>query len=326
VTGESYAGKYIPAFSYYIWQKNTKAHKDDFRVNMQGLAIGNGMIKVADQFAAVPLVARDMGLISEDQYQIAMELMDKCYSHIRKHPNDINWDVCEAVQDKVMEFAGNPFVYDVRLDGNAFDTVTTTMGRWLNSPEVKAALHVGNSTWISGDGTAKLNAVSTPLRFDLIRSVSDEVLNTLLTNYRVLFYNGNMDVSCCNHLGVARVLDALHWAGAKEYRNANRVVWHVDGHVAGYVRHAKANDSPGSLTFVVLVNCGHLVPTDQPIRALDMIHRFIHGIDSWENATTPYVRPAIVSHHNGTRRHRGHKWIFPPRLKPSKAVAPVARQ
>lgn len=47
VTGESYAGKYVPALSYAIHQFNKKA--DRSRINLQGLAIGNGLVDPGNQ-------------------------------------------------------------------------------------------------------------------------------------------------------------------------------------------------------------------------------------------------------------------------------------
>ena len=41
------------------------------------------------------------------------------------------------------------------------------------------------------------------------------------------------------------------------------------GRVAGYAT------SYGHLTWVVVTNSGHLVPSDQPVAALDMITRFV---------------------------------------------------
>ena len=42
VTGESYAGHYIPVVTHHIWRTN-KAKPDGERINLAGMAIGNGM-------------------------------------------------------------------------------------------------------------------------------------------------------------------------------------------------------------------------------------------------------------------------------------------
>lgn len=47
VTGESYAGKYVPAVSHTIHKYN---QKNDFKINLKGLAIGNGLCDPEHQF------------------------------------------------------------------------------------------------------------------------------------------------------------------------------------------------------------------------------------------------------------------------------------
>ena len=94
-----------------------------------------------------------------------------------------------------------------------------------------------------------------------------------MEHYDVLLYAGNFDGSSCNHLGVAAVADGIVWSGAAAFAAAPRVVWRggPDGGVAGFARGA------GRLTNVVVTNSGHLVPTDQPEAALDMITRHWRG-------------------------------------------------
>ena len=42
VTGESYGGHYIPVVGHFIWRTN-QAKAEDERINLKGLAIGNGL-------------------------------------------------------------------------------------------------------------------------------------------------------------------------------------------------------------------------------------------------------------------------------------------
>lgn len=60
VTGESYAGKFVITVSYAIHQKNQTA-KDQDKINLKGLMIGNGMIDPINQV-----------LYSEYLYQIVL--------------------------------------------------------------------------------------------------------------------------------------------------------------------------------------------------------------------------------------------------------------
>ncbi len=41
VTGESYAGHYIPVVTHHIWRTN-KAKPEGERINLKGMAIGDG--------------------------------------------------------------------------------------------------------------------------------------------------------------------------------------------------------------------------------------------------------------------------------------------
>lgn len=43
IAGESFAGKYIPAIAYKIFTENEKKNATDFRMNLQGLAMGNAL-------------------------------------------------------------------------------------------------------------------------------------------------------------------------------------------------------------------------------------------------------------------------------------------
>ena len=50
VTGESYAGKYIPACAYTIQQRNLVATSDEEKIPLAGISIGDGAMSPPDQF------------------------------------------------------------------------------------------------------------------------------------------------------------------------------------------------------------------------------------------------------------------------------------
>ncbi|RLN56032.1 hypothetical protein BBP00_00008199 [Phytophthora kernoviae] len=50
VTGESYGGHYVPVAAHYIWEKNCENSSDGIvKINLQGIAIGNGLTNPAIQ-------------------------------------------------------------------------------------------------------------------------------------------------------------------------------------------------------------------------------------------------------------------------------------
>ena len=96
---------------------------------------------------------------------------------------------------------------------------------------------------------------------------------------QVLIYNGALDLICGAPL-TERYIALLSWPGSTAFAATRRSVWldpaFTDGTVSGYVR-AALSDSAGLLVQGVVRGGGHMVPFDQPERALDLITRFVGG-------------------------------------------------
>ncbi|KAJ9586806.1 hypothetical protein L9F63_019592, partial [Diploptera punctata] len=133
--------------------------------------------------------------------------------------------------------------------------------KFLQSKKVRKAIHVGDAVFSDGGGI-----VYSLMRVDMMKSVRP-LLEVLLDNYRVLYYNGQMDIIVAYPLSV-RMYNTLEFRAAEEYRKAKRYAWKVDGELAGYMK------SAGNFTEVLVRNAGHMVPTDQPKFAFDLITRF----------------------------------------------------
>ena len=108
------------------------------------------------------------------------------------------------------------------------------------------------------------------------------MLDSTAPAYKVLIYSGQLDVIIGAALTEA-FLPGVQWSGQAAYRSARKAVWRIhpsDKEVAGYVR------AVGNFTQVVVRAAGHIVPGDQPERALDMISRFVEG-RAYENLPDP---------------------------------------
>mmetsp|Transcript_24516 Transcript_24516/g.24109 ORF Transcript_24516/g.24109 Transcript_24516/m.24109 type:complete len:185 (+) Transcript_24516:131-685(+) len=73
ITGESYAGHYIPAFAYYLTHDAT-----DVPVNFKGVAIGNGWVDPYNQYPAYADFAYENGLVDEDMYHFMQRGLAIC--------------------------------------------------------------------------------------------------------------------------------------------------------------------------------------------------------------------------------------------------------
>lgn len=131
---------------------------------------------------------------------------------------------------------------------------------FVELPEVRRALHVGDQVF-ANDGIVYESMI--PDFMNSVRPWLEEVIE----NYRVLYYSGQMDIIVAYPLTVG-LFNTLEFRAAEEYRGAQRIPWYVDEQLAGYMK------SGGNFTEVLVRNAGHMVPTDQPLWAFDLIYRF----------------------------------------------------
>ncbi|KAF7288075.1 hypothetical protein GWI33_000128 [Rhynchophorus ferrugineus] len=266
ITGESYAGKYIPAVAYTIYQKNSGQNET---INLKGLAIGDGFcdpinqLEYADYLYQIGLYdasTRDniknlekqgLQMIQNKQFAEAARffdsLMDGDFSNTTKFKNATGFDNYDN------------FLYPI----DPLNTGMELMAKYIVQDDVRAAIHVGNATFNED------SAVEENLLEDLMQSVTPWITE-LLKHYKILFYNGQLDIIVGYPLTV-NFLNHLDFNAATEYQTAARHQWIVDSNIAGYVKQA------GNLTEILVRNAGHMVPADQPEWALDMITRFSHG-------------------------------------------------
>jgi vitellogenic carboxypeptidase-like protein len=145
---------------------------------------------------------------------------------------------------------------------------------WLKTPEARKLVHVGNIPY------AVLNAtVEYHLLDDWMQGVT-EFLIPLLENpdLKVMIYSGQNDIILGAPL-TEQFLFGLDWQGKSQYQAAKKAVWKIPGSdgaaadVAGYARTVEEY----KVTQVNVRGAGHMVPGDQPERAMDMLDRFISG-------------------------------------------------
>lgn len=135
------------------------------------------------------------------------------------------------------------------------------MGTYVQRSDIRAAIHVGNTSFSGENQTVEIHLME-----DVMQSVAPWI-SELLSNYRVLIYNGQLDIIVAYPLTL-NYLQKLKFSSVDEYKKAERHLWTVDGELAGYAKVA------GNLTEVMVRNAGHMVPGDQPKWALDLITRF----------------------------------------------------
>ncbi|KAL3269771.1 hypothetical protein HHI36_008831 [Cryptolaemus montrouzieri] len=191
-----------------------------------------------------------IGLIQEEKYDEAFVVYDTLLNgDLTKYPTLFK------------NATGFDYYYDY-LQSNG--SVNSQFSIFVQQVDIRRALHVGNMSYVTDD------QVEESLRADFVKSVAPWI-SELLSYYRVLTYNGQLDIIIAYPLTV-NYLRHLNFSAADEYRSAKRYEWIVDGSIAGYVKEA------GNLTEVLVRNSGHMVPVDQPEWALDLISKFVRNL------------------------------------------------
>ncbi len=137
--------------------------------------------------------------------------------------------------------------------------------KFITSADRRQQIHVGNLTFHDD------NKVETMLMNDVFQSIPSAQLTQLFDNYKVLVYNGLLDIICAESLTLNWIRD-LQWSHSSEYKSAEKIIWKVDpsdNEVAGYIKIVD------KFILASIRNAGHLVPADQPRAMLDLLNRFI---------------------------------------------------
>lgn len=206
ITGESYAGHYIPAIAYYLSHNVT-----DLGLNFKGVAIGNGWVDPIVQYPQYAEFAHENNLIGTVQY----ELLKTGFASCQKTIEGGNWflalEYCQLLMTSIL---GNPLnpafnVYDIRkkCDVAPLCYNMSNADTFLNLPEVQAKLGVSGRQWVQCS-----QAVHTFLLGDWINNLASKVAGVLEKGLTVLVYSGDKDF-VCNWRGGEAWTQAVEWSG-----------------------------------------------------------------------------------------------------------------
>ncbi|KAL6846446.1 hypothetical protein ACP4OV_023894 [Aristida adscensionis] len=263
ISGESFAGHYVPELAATILLHNT--YKRGTIINLRGILVGN------------PLLDWDRN--SEGQLDYLWThgvISDEVYANISKHCNSLPEDSTSAACDGAWNAwdAGNLDGYNIyapvcidQKDGSYYPTgylpgydpcsdyYTYT---YLNDPAVQNAFHARMTNW---SGCADLDWKDAPI------SMVPTIKWLIEKKLPVWIFSGDFDVVC--PLPATRYsIHDLNLHVTKPWRP-----WTVNMEVGGYVQQYK-----GGFTFASVRGAGHMVPSFQPERAIVLLDSFLKGV------------------------------------------------
>jgi vitellogenic carboxypeptidase-like protein len=283
ITGESYAGKYVPSISHFIIQaaamhegtahsmrkvRALPANVEAPVFKLGGLAIGNGFTEAVEQTLVQAEVAFNLGLIDTRQRREAEAIQYDVVELVRNR----QWTKARKRSDELLAYittaSASATLEDIRRD-KAYDA-EDRVSVYLNLPEVKA--NVNAPAELTYEACSK--EVDAIMGHDVMKSVAN-LLPDLLERNHVMLYQGQFDAECgvaSNEAWIAK----LQWPGHTGFNTAERRLWRDDmfgSQVLGYVKTHK------HLTHVIIRNAGHMVPHDRPEVSQRMIETWIESVE-----------------------------------------------
>lgn len=255
LSGESYAGKYIPAVGYAIYQDSKRQTESNVngltmpKINLKGMAIGNGWTDPVHQYNYADYLYQ-LGLIDANGHRVFVEYQTKGIDCVKKGDLECAFKVFDELLDG-----------DVYPNGSVFKNLTgfnmyynylkteqddmTALAEFIQKTDTRRAIHVGNNTNHEADS---INMVAYHLKLDIVDSVANWVAE-LLSHYPIMVYTGQLDI-CVAYPLTQNYLNHLNFTGAEQFKKATRYIWRVDNEIAGYAKHG------GNLTDVLIRDAG----------------------------------------------------------------------
>eukprot|EP00475_Leptophrys_vorax_P004183 TRINITY_DN124_c0_g1_i1.p1 TRINITY_DN124_c0_g1~~TRINITY_DN124_c0_g1_i1.p1 ORF type:complete len:512 (-),score=122.40 TRINITY_DN124_c0_g1_i1:69-1418(-) len=299
LTGESYAGMYIPTFAYNIVSGSDKALFNQFK----GWMLGNPVLfcnpSGLDKAGSLPLQFNRFfynGLVSWTNFDKWNKLgcnsnvSDACINFFNDVQNaigviDQQLALAESVGSNQPDLDPDNLYQDFCLGNGTLDQAhvlneqceptgdLTTL--YFNRQDVQKALHAKvGTTW--SVCTSNINYNSNYADQGLIPFLKN--IFKLKPSLHILYYSGDVDIATVplqiTQACMAQLCDVV--TPLKTWRP-----WRVNGWHAGYV------ENFDRYTFATVKGAGHEVPTYQPFFALNMFERFLHKQNLDDNVVVP---------------------------------------
>jgi len=287
LTGENYAGKYIPEITERIVEENIRIEKGEssfsHKINLKKILIGNGLFDTKYQRSARKDLAKGINLLSEfdDESQYDF-LSQKCEYSLSNNLKE-SAKVCDNILDYLLKIAGDVNKYDVRKSADSEAQLIKALDFYLNTEEAVASLHVSNSTIKSRTNyfSFQNDTVKDVMQEDINLYSSLPKLEKIIDKYSVpvVLFAGQFDL-VEGPQGMERAIHSLNFSFKQEFKNKPRSLWKIaidqnKSVIAGYIKQAR------NLTLITMRNAGHFAPLGRPGSMFDLMEHFLSNEDHW---------------------------------------------
>ncbi|KAF4563804.1 hypothetical protein EYR36_003046 [Pleurotus pulmonarius] len=282
LTGESYAGRYLPVYASEIYDQNARLVEQGLTpINLTSIMIGNGWTNMYSVLLSWPdFECSKIGrpVLDISTCVAAKKMVPRCKKWIQAscidHFDGID---CNSAVNTCMSGLGEAYV----LDGwNPYDITQKCEDReslcYPFTRHIREFLNASDTRELIGADPAVANfeLINTKLHdaffnnLDHMHTSVEHVAALLERDIRVLIYVGSYDW-IAHWVGNERWTLDMEWSGQEEFNKQPLRDWVVDGKFAGRTRSAKG------LTFATVEAAGHMVPYNKPKESLEMLLRWL---------------------------------------------------
>lgn len=252
LAGESYAGTYLPLLAKKIMTENKTNPR---KINLSGLILVSPWSAPATQQSMDTTYALTHGFITPAE----KKRIDLIYAHCKDlikakqfgHANTI----CGKIGDDIQSFSKIPNLANTAYTKNDDNKI---LDQYINQPALLRSIHATEGQPFH----CFSNPVSHYLEGDIQKSVRNIVGELLTQHIPIVIFSGLNDMKDTNFLGVEKFIHKIKWSGKKTFLAAPKkpviISTKSQNTVIGY------QQAGGELTWVTVINAGHMVPQDQP--------------------------------------------------------------
>lgn len=244
LAGESYAGTYLPLLATKILTENKTT---DLKINLKGIVLMSPWVDPVIQQSMDSTYAYYHGLISPEQKVKVDAIYRRCKVLIEEHKEVKANKVCGEIDSHIRLYAHLKYMANIAYQHSESNCL---LDDYLRQQAVLDAIHAIQSKkfacWSSQVNKKYYDDIQLSVRF-----LYDQLL---AKHIQIMIFSGLNDGKDTNFLGVNKLIYAMHWPEKNSYLLARTNA--IDS--VGYLK------SGGGLTWVKVLNAGHMIPLDQP--------------------------------------------------------------
>ncbi|XP_057476368.1 serine carboxypeptidase-like 26 [Actinidia eriantha] len=282
ISGESYAGHYVPQLAELVYDRNKDTTKYSY-INLKGFIVGNPETDDYYDYKGILEYAWSHSVISDQEFEKAKQVCDFKLSKWSSECNAAMTVVFGKYEEIdiyniyapicLLNTSSSVATYKEQNDGfrrmrilGGYDPCYSAYTeQYLNRGDVQTSLHANTR---AGNSYVKWKVCNDSLFYAYHYTVSSvlPIYNKLIKGgLKIWIYSGDTD-GRVPVIGSRYCIEALGLPLKSAWRS-----WYHDHQVGGRIVEYEG------LTFVTVRGAGHLVPLNKPSEALALIHSFLSG-------------------------------------------------